>query len=74
MVGPSVPRVDVFVVATTAMTLTILRSSVAAAIEVVTVVASPTVASVQAVTPSTSIIATKLDYFDQTLKGDRFCQ
>ena len=67
------PRIDVFVVATTAMT--ILRSSVAAAIEVVTVVASPTVASVQAVTPSTSIIATKLDYFDQTLlTGDRFCQ
>ena len=67
------PRIDVFVVATTAMT--ILRSSVAAAIEVVTVVASPTVASVQAVTPSTSIIATKLDYFDQTLTGNtRFCQ
>ena len=69
------PRIDVFVVATTAMPLTILRSSVAAAVEVVTVVASPTVASVQAVAPSTSIIATKLDYFDQTLlTGDRFCQ
>ena len=69
------PGIDVFVVDTTAMPLTILRSSVAAAIEVVTVVASPTVASVQAVTPSTSIIATKLHYFDQTLlTGDRFCQ
>ena len=55
------PRIDVFVVATTAMPLTILRSSVAAAVEVVTVVASPTVASVQAVTPSTSIVAKKLD-------------
>ena len=69
------PRIDVFVVATTAMLLTILRSSVAAAIEVVTVVASPTVASVQAVAPSTSIVATKLDYFDQTLlTGGRFYQ
>jgi len=63
-----VPRVDVFVVTTTAMPLTILRSSVAAAIEVVTVVASPTVASVQAVTPSTSIIAVLLPLILPLLK------
>jgi len=63
-----VPRIDVFVVATTAMPLTILRSSVAAAIEVVTVVASPTVASVQAVTPSTSIIAVLLPLILPLLK------